>query len=92
MDTLDREILIAFSGSHQSLYALEKSLKESDYSSVHRHTKKLQEEKLPSRAKGRARKDGKPHRRKPKTPELTPKGLATLIIEGDLEEEELKKQ
>jgi hypothetical protein len=91
MNILDREILIALLTSHRSIYALEKFLAESNYPSVNRYIKKLQEEKLISIKKGRKRKDGKPDKRNPMKPELTPKGLATLIIEGDLEEEELKK-
>jgi hypothetical protein len=90
MNTLEREILIALLGSHQSIYALEKSLRNSNYASVHRCIKKFQEEKL-LRIIERPRKDGELDKRKTKMPELTHKGLATLLIEGNLKEEELKK-
>ena len=91
MDILDREILIALLGSHRSLYALEKSLEVSSYPTIHRHTKELQEKELLIIRRGQLRKDGKIDQRKTGIPELTPKGLATLLIEGDLEEEELKR-
>jgi hypothetical protein len=89
MNTLDREILIALLGSHRSIYALEDSLKSTNYPTVLRRIRKLQEEELVTTVK-KCRKDGKPDNRKTEIPELTPKGLATLIIEGDLEEQELK--
>jgi hypothetical protein len=90
MDTLEKEILIALLGSHRSIYALEKSFGKSNYTTVRRHIKRFQKEKL-LRTIRTLRKDGKPDNRKAESPELTPKGLATLLIEGDLKEEELKK-
>ena len=89
MDTFERGILIALLGSHRSMYALEKSFGKSNYPTVRRHIKRLQKEKLLKTTRT-LRKDGKPDNRKAESPELTSKGLATLIIEGDLEEAELK--
>ena len=91
MDTLDKEILVALLGSQPSIYALKESLKTTNYPTVLRHTTKMQEEGLIITNEAH-RKDGKPDKRNTKILNLSPKGYAKLLVEGDLNEGELKKQ
>jgi len=90
MNRLDRDIMIALLGSQQSMYGLEKSLEDTNYATVYRHIKRMQKNGLLSTTKV-PRKNGKLDKRGTEKPELTTKGLATLIIEGDLEKEDLTK-
>lgn len=103
MNRLDREIMKAIlADNRQSIYRIEeylrknlkKELKETgikvNYASVWRHIKKMQKDDL-LYVKENLRKNGKPDKRETEMPELTPKGLATLMIDGDLQEEELRK-
>jgi len=88
MNTLDKEIMMALLGSQPSMYGLEKSLQGRNYPTVRRHIKKMQKNGLLSTTEV-ARKNGKQDMRGTKKPELTVKGLATLIIDGELKKEEL---
>lgn len=88
MNRLDKEIMMALLGSQQSMYGLEKSLKDTNYATVWRHVKRMQKDHLLSTTKV-ARKNGKQDERGTQKPELTTKGLATLIIDGDLQKKEL---
>jgi len=98
MNTLDREIMkgllvedkLSMYGIWQALRE-SKALKESEsnYASVYRHVKRMEKDGLLEIVKGKKRKNGKLDRRGTEKPILTPKGLATLLIEGDLQEEEL---
>jgi hypothetical protein len=90
MNRLDKEIMLALLGSQQSVYRLEKSLEATNYATVYRHIKRMQRNGLLSITKV-ARKNGKLDKRGTEKPELTTKGLATLIIDGDLQKEELIK-
>ena len=93
MDRLDKEILKAVLFGDKSMYGLEKYLKEngvkSNYATVWRHIKRMQKENLLSITKSR-RKNGRYDRRRTERPVFTSKGLATLLINGDLQKEELK--
>jgi hypothetical protein len=88
MNTLDKEIMMALLGSQPSMYGLEKSLQGRNYPTVRRHIKKMQKNGLLSTTSV-ARKNGKQDMRGTEKPELTMKGLATLIVDGDLEKKEL---
>jgi hypothetical protein len=88
MNILDKEILLALLGSQPSMYGLEKSLEGRNYATVYRHIKKMQKNGLLNTSKV-ARKNGKQDMRGTEKPELTLKGLATLIIDGELQKKEL---
>jgi hypothetical protein len=88
MDSLDKEIMLALLRNHQSMYSVDKSLKETNYATVYRHIRKMHDDGLLSITK-MPRKDGKWDERGTEKPDLTAKGLATLIIEGNLQKEEL---
>ncbi len=91
MNRLDREIMIAMLTSEQSIYSLEQTLKKrmkSNYTTVWRHIKNMQKDNLLTITKA-PRKNGKLDKRKTQIPTLTPKGIATILIEGDLQEKEL---
>jgi DNA-binding PadR family transcriptional regulator len=92
MNRLDKEIMTVLLTSQQSMYGLEQTLKEkmkkSNYATVYRHIKKMQNDGLLKTVKT-SRKNGKLDKRGTEKPELTNKGLATLLIEGDLQKEEL---
>ncbi len=94
MDRLDKEIMLALFDSQQSMYGLEKTLKEtgkqSNYATVFRHIKKMRQDGLLNATKT-LRKNGKLDKRGAQSPTFTPRGLATLIIDGDLQKEELSK-
>ena len=90
MNRLDRDIMIALLGSQQSMYGLEKSLEDTNYATVYRHIKSMQKNGLLSTTKV-PRKNGKLDKRGTEKPELTTKGLATLIVDGDLKKEDLTK-
>jgi DNA-binding PadR family transcriptional regulator len=88
MNRLDKEIMLVLLTPQQSVYGLEKNLKESNYATVWRHIKKLQKEGLLTTSKA-SRKNGKPDKRRTEIPSLTIKGIATLLIKGDLQKEEI---
>jgi DNA-binding PadR family transcriptional regulator len=88
MNTLDKEIMMVLLGPQPSMYGVEKSLGGTNYATVYRHIKKMQKNGLLSTTEV-ARKNGKQDMRGTKKPELTTKGLATLIVDGDLEKKEL---
>jgi hypothetical protein len=90
MNRLDKDIMMALLGSQQSMYGLEKSLEDANYATVYRHIKRMQKNGLLSATKV-PRKNGKLDKRGTEKPTLTIKGLATLIIDGDLQKEELIK-
>jgi DNA-binding PadR family transcriptional regulator len=90
MNRIDRDIMLALLGSQQSMYGLEKSLEDTNYATVYRHIKRMQKNGLLSTTKV-PRKNGKLDKRGTEKPELTTKGLATLIIDGDLKKEDLTK-
>ena len=90
MNRIDKQILLGLLGTQQSMYSLEKSLNGSNYATVYRHIKKMQKEGL-LKPKTGARKNGLQDARGTSNPELTAKGLATLIIDGDLQKDELIK-
>jgi hypothetical protein len=92
---IDSEILRALLISpQQSVYNIQKNLKktvqESNYATVWRHVKKLNQQGLVIIEHDKLRKDGKLDKRNPKKAGISPKGLATLIIEEDLTEDELR--
>ncbi len=94
-EKIDSEILKALLiSSQQSVYNIEKTLKktveESNYTTVWRHIKKLEKQDLVSLVQVKLRKDGKLDKRNPKKVEITPKGVATLLIEENLQKEELR--
>ena len=66
-----------------SMYALTKNIEGSTFSTVRRNLYKLQDNELV--------KIGTPEKRKAMRLELTSKGIATLVIEGELKEEELRE-
>lgn len=89
MNRLDREIMKAMLASEQSIYGLvNEKMKKSNYATVWRHIRRMQKEGLLTTAKV-LRKNGKLDNRGTEKPSLTPKGLATLLIDGDLQEKEL---
>jgi DNA-binding PadR family transcriptional regulator len=90
MNRLDRDIMISLLGSQQSMYGLEKSLENTNYATVYRHIKSMQKNGLLSTTKV-PRKNGKLDKRGTEKPELTTKGLATLIVDGDLKKEDLTR-
>jgi hypothetical protein len=93
MDSLDKEIMMALVASQQSMYGLQRYLKKnavkSNYTTVWRHIKRMQKEGLVSAAPV-STKNGKHDKRGTEKPELTTRGLATLLIEGDPKKEELQ--
>lgn len=88
----DMEILKALLIPQKSLYGLEKNLKEtwrdSNYATVYRHIRRMEKEGLLRTVKT-SRKNGTQDRRGTEKPVLTAKGIATLLVEGDLKEKEL---
>lgn len=92
MKRLDRDIMIALLSPQQSIYGLEMEVKKSNpksnYATVWRHIKRMQKNGLINTTKA-PRKNGKLDKRKTEIPTLTSKGLATLLIEGDLQKKEL---
>lgn len=89
MDRLDRDILKTILESEQSTYSLEKNLKKSNYATVWRHIKKMKNDGLLQIRKDSRRKNGKLDRRGTEKSFLTSKGLATLLIDGNLSKKEL---
>lgn len=89
----DRNIMIALLTPQKSMYelkqTLEKSEKKSNYATTYRHIKKMQKNGLVKTIQNNLRKNGKPDNRKGEIIELTSKGLATLLIKGDLQKAEL---
>jgi DNA-binding PadR family transcriptional regulator len=89
----DMKILKALLIPQKSLYELEKNLKgkliDSNYATVYRHIQKMKKEGL-VRTYKTPRKNGKQDERETQKPDLTLKGIATVLIEGDLEKEELE--
>ena len=61
---------------------------ESNYATIWRHIKKMHKNGLVSSSDS-PRKDGTPDKRKTKMATLTFKGIATILIEGNIEEDEL---
>jgi hypothetical protein len=90
MNRIDKEILISLLSSKKSMYSIEKSLNGTNYPTVYRHIKKMQKEGLLKSQCG-TRKNGQQDARGTAKPELTAKGLAILIIDGDLQKDELIK-
>ena len=76
----------------QSAYSVNEQLKKtaekSNYATVWRHIKKMKEKNLINIAEA-LRKNGKIDNRNTEILSLTNNGLATLLIEGDIQEEEL---
>ena len=87
-------MMMVLSTSPKSMYDLEHTLKEtmreSNYPTVRRHIIEMLKDGLLSTVEN-LRKNGKPDERRTKKPELTNKGLATLLIDGDLQKDELVK-
>jgi len=88
MKTLDRKILVSILTEQQSIYSIDKNLEDSNYATVWRHIKKMQKDNLLTVNEAR-RKNGKVDNRKTEILKLTNKGIATLLIEGDLQQKEL---
>jgi len=92
MDRLDREIMKTILAEAQSIYSvnevLNKKGEKANYATVWRHIKKMQKDSLLAVVEAR-RKNGKADQRKTEILRLTNKGLATLLIEGDLQRKEL---
>ena len=92
MDRLDREIMKTILAEAQSIYSVNEDLKkkgeDTNYATVWRHIKKMRKNSLLTVVEAR-RKNGKADQRKTEILKLTNKGLATLLIEGDLQKEEL---
>jgi len=93
MNRLDREILKAVLIDQKSKYGLEAYLKKngikSNYATVWRYINRMKKDGLLTIIKP-SRKNGKLDKRRTEKPVLTPKGMATLIIEGDLQKEEIR--
>jgi hypothetical protein len=89
MNRLDKEIMLTLLTPQQSMYGLVKNLKDSNYATAWRHIKKLQDKGLLATSKA-SRKNGKLDKRRTEIPLLTVKGIATLLIEGDLQKEEIR--
>jgi len=89
----DRDIMMALLTPQKSIYELEQTLrrleKKLNYVTILRHIKKMQKNGLVN-SESNLRKNGEPDKRKAMKIELTSKGLATLLIDGDLQEKELK--
>jgi len=90
MNRLDKEILKAILTEEQSIYNIKENIKGSNYATVWRHIKKMQKEGLLTVSEAQ-RKNGKTDNRNTILPTLTNKGIATLLIDGNLQEEELIK-
>lgn len=92
MDRLDKEIMKTILAEEQSIYSVNEVLKkkgeDANYATVWRHIKKMQKDSLLTVVEAR-RKNGKADQRKTEILKLTNKGLATLLIEGDLQKREL---
>ena len=90
MDTIDRDILKAIFTEKESIYRAEKDdIEGSSYSTVWRHIQKMEKDNLITFVEA-YRKNGEIDKRKKKgKPKLTNKGIATLLIDGDLKKEEL---
>lgn len=90
MDIIDREILKAIFRQKESIYRAEKdNINGSSYATVWRHIQEMKNDKLITFVQA-YRKDGQIDKRKKKgKPTLTTKGVATLLIDGDLKKEEL---
>ena len=92
MDRLDKEIMKTILAEEQSIYSVNEVLRkkgeEANYATVWRHIKRMQKEGLLTVVEAR-RKNGKADQRKTEILKLTNKGIATLLIEGDLQKEEL---
>jgi DNA-binding PadR family transcriptional regulator len=88
MNRLDKEIMLVLLVPQQSMYGLVKNLKDANYATVWRHIKKMEKEGLLTTEKA-SRKNGNPDKRRTEIPDLTTKGLATLLIKGDLQKEEI---
>jgi hypothetical protein len=93
MNRLEREILKAVLIDEKSIYGVEAYLKEtgikSNYATVWRYIGRMKSDGLLAITKP-LRKDGKPDKRGTEKPVITPKGIATLLIDGDLQKEELR--
>jgi len=94
MNRLEREILKALLiNEKSSIYGLQKYLKESgiksNYTTVWRYIKRMQKEGLLITTQD-LRKNGSSDRRETEILDLSPKGLATALIEGDFQEKELR--
>jgi hypothetical protein len=91
METLDKEIMVALLKPQSSIYELwhETLNKKYPYATMLRHIKDLEKSCLVSTQKA-TRKNGKPDNRKTVRLTLTNFGLATLIIKGNLNNEEYK--
>jgi len=88
MDRLERKIMLCLLVEEQSIYKLEKSLVDTNYPTVWRRIKEMQNEGLVE-ATMAIRKNGKKDGRETNVLKLTNKGLATLLIDGDLGEDEI---
>lgn len=88
MDIIDKEILKAILTEEQSIYEIRAKIKGSNYTTVWRHIKKMKEDGLLTISEAQ-RKNGKTDKRGTRLPSLTNKGIATLLIDGDLQKEEL---
>lgn len=92
MNRLDREIMKEILAKEQSGYSINEVLKKkgekSNYATVWRHIQKMKSENL-LYVESALRKNGKIDKRNTEILNLTSKGMATLLIEGDLQEEEL---
>ena len=94
-EKIDAEIMKALLiAPQQSIYYIQKTLKktvkESNYATVWRHVKKLKKQELVIIAQDKLRKDGTLDKRNPKKAGISPKGLAWLLIEENLQKEELR--
>jgi DNA-binding PadR family transcriptional regulator len=89
VNRLDKEIMLSLLTTQQSIYGLVKNLKNTNYATVWRHIKKLQKEGLLTTSKA-SRKNGKSDKRRTEIPSLTIKGIATLLIKGDLQKDEIR--
>lgn len=88
MHASDRKILIGLLKPQPSMYELQKSLK-MPYATMLRRIRKLEKDRLVLTEKAR-RKNGKPDNRETVRLRLTEFGLATIIVKGNLSDEELK--
>lgn len=93
MDTLDREIMTALLLPQKSMYELAMFIEQSKYLKkyprIRRHVKNLAKDGLIEVEEG-TRKDKKLDNRKTQKLKLTDRGLATLILEGNLNDKEFR--
>lgn len=95
MNRIDVEIMKTLLTPEKSIYKLQESLKETlkeentNYATVWRHIKKMKNDGFIDTIKG-SKKNGSEDKRNTEIVTLRPKGIATLLIEGNLQDKDLR--